>query len=280
MANEPLIVAVDDEPGILRIIKLELSTQGFRVETASSGEEAINLVEKQRPETVVLDVVLPDMSGLEVMRRIRERTNIPIILLTARDRDEDKIRGLEFGADDYLVKPFNPDELSARVRAVLRRNAAPVDTERVLRVRNIEIDLGRRLAKKNGELVRLTRTEWMLLHHLASNAGKVILNTELLTKVWGPEYRNDLQYLRVWVSRLRAKLEPEPSNPTIIRTLQGIGYMLDATGPARDDEDERRMPEPLSRQRRADSRAMAAEDDAGDNDERDGHAHSMAGASH
>jgi two-component system KDP operon response regulator KdpE len=281
MANEPLIVAVDDEPGILRIIKLELSTQGFRVETAPNGEDAINLVEKQRPDVVVLDVVLPDMSGLEVMRRVRERTNIPIILLTARDRDEDKIRGLEFGADDYLVKPFNPDELSARVRAVLRRNTAPVDTERVIRVRNIEIDLGRRLAKKNGELVRLTRTEWMLLHHLASNAGKVILNTELLTKVWGPEYRNDLQYLRVWVSRLRAKLEPEPSNPTIIRTLQGIGYMLDASTPTGDDDDDRRMPEPLGRQKRADSHAMAAEDPADDDDnDRDGSAHSMARASH
>lgn len=279
MANEPLIVAVDDEPGILRIIRLELSTQGFRVITAANGEEAIAQVERQRPDVIVLDVILPDMSGLEVMRRIRERTNIPIILLTARDRDEDKIRGLEFGADDYLVKPFNPDELSARVRAVLRRNMVPVDSERVLRVRNVEIDLGRRLAKKNGELVRLTRTEWMLLHHLASNAGKVILNTELLTKVWGPEYRNDLQYLRVWVSRLRAKLEPEPSNPTIIRTLQGIGYMLDASGPSSGD-DEGQMPEPLGRHKRADSRAMAAEDRSPDEDEaRDGSPHSMAGAS-
>src|SRR2546430_13769450 len=117
MANERLIVAVDDEPGILRIIRLEVETQGFRVVTAANGEEALALVEKQRPDVIVLDIVLPAMSGLEVMRRIRERTHIPIILLTARDRDEDKIRGLEVGADDYLVKPFNPDELSARVRA-------------------------------------------------------------------------------------------------------------------------------------------------------------------
>jgi two-component system KDP operon response regulator KdpE len=227
MTVEPLIVAVDDEPGILRLIKLELSSQGFRVVTASNGEDALAIVEHQRPDVVVLDIIMPDMSGLEVMRRIRERTNIPIILLTARDRDEDKIRGLEFGADDYLVKPFNPEELSARVRAVLRRGIVPANSERVVRVKNIEIDLGRRLARKDGELVRLTRTEWMLLQHLAANAGKVILNTELLTKVWGPEYRNDLQYLRVWVSRLRSKLEPDPSNPTIIKTLQGIGYLLD-----------------------------------------------------
>jgi len=227
MTVEPLILAVDDEPGILRLIKLELSSQGFRVVTASNGEDALAIVEHQRPDVVVLDIIMPDMSGLEVMRRIRERTNIPIILLTARDRDEDKIRGLEFGADDYLVKPFNPEELSARVRAVLRRGLVPANAERVVRVKNIEIDLGRRLARKDGDLVRLTRTEWMLLQHLAANAGKVILNTELLTKVWGPEYRNDLQYLRVWVSRLRSKLEPDPSNPVIIKTLQGIGYLLD-----------------------------------------------------
>src|SRR5207248_7670298 len=130
---------VDDEPGILRLIKLELSSQGFRVVTAGNGEDALAIVEHQRPDVVVLDIIMPDMSGLEVMRRIRERTNIPIILLTARDRDEDKIRGLEFGADDYLVKPFNPDELSARVRAILRRNAVAPDTNSVLRVGNVEI---------------------------------------------------------------------------------------------------------------------------------------------
>src|SRR5207249_4170150 len=170
-----------------------------------NGEEALALVEKQRPDVIVLDVVLPDMSGLEVMRRIRERSNIPIILLTARDRDEDKIRGLEFGADDYLVKPFNPDELSARVRAVLRRSNAGPTLDGMIRIKNIEVDLAARVVRKDGEAVSLTRTEWKLLQHLATNAGKVILNTELLTKAWGPEYTNDLQYLRVWVSRLRSK---------------------------------------------------------------------------
>jgi two-component system KDP operon response regulator KdpE len=135
------------------------------------------------------------------------------------------------GADDYLVKPFNPEELSARVRAVLRRGFRPTaGSENIVRVANVEIDLNRRLVKKGGEVVSLTRTEWMLLQHLAANAGKVMLNTELLSKVWGPEYRDDLQYLRVWVSRLRSKLEPDPSNPTIIKTLQGIGYLLDAEG--------------------------------------------------
>ncbi|MPZ48367.1 MAG: response regulator [Dehalococcoidia bacterium] len=231
MAVEPLILAVDDEAGILRLIKLELSSQGFRVIVANDGEEALRLAEQQRPDIVILDIVMPDMSGLEVMRRLRERTSIPIILLTAKDHDEDKVRGLELGADDYLVKPFNPEELSARVRAVLRRGFRPsAGGENVVRVNNVEIDLNRRLVKKEGEVVSLTRTEWMLLQHLAANAGKVMLNTELLSKVWGPEYRDDLQYLRVWVSRLRSKLEPDPANPAIIKTLQGIGYLLDAEG--------------------------------------------------
>ena len=232
MTAEPLILAVDDEVGIQRLIKLELSSQGFRVVTASGGEEALRLAEQQRPDIAVLDIVMPDMSGLEVMRKLRERTGIPIILLTAKDNDADKVRGLELGADDYLVKPFNPEELSARVRAVLRRSVGLSNAEIPVRAGDVEIDLNRRLVKRNGEIVTLTRTEWMLLQHLAANAGKVMLNTELLSKVWGPEYRDDLQYLRVWVSRLRSKLEADPSSPAIIKTLQGIGYLLDA------DEDE------------------------------------------
>jgi two-component system KDP operon response regulator KdpE len=231
MAVEPLILAVDDESGILRLIKLELSSQGFRVIVAENGQEALRLAEQQRPDIVVLDIVMPEMSGLEVMRRLRERSSVPVILLTAKDHDEDKVRGLELGADDYLIKPFNPEELSARVRAVLRRGFRPTaGTESIVRVGNVEIDLNRRLVKKDGEIVSLTRTEWMLLQHLAANAGRVMLNTELLSKVWGPEYRDDLQYLRVWVSRLRSKLEADPANPTIIKTLQGIGYLLDAQG--------------------------------------------------
>jgi two-component system KDP operon response regulator KdpE len=231
MTVEPLILAVDDEAGILRLIKLELSSQGFRVVVAGDGEEALRLAEQQRPDIVVLDIVMPQMNGLEVMRRLRERTSVPVILLTAKDHDDDKVRGLELGADDYLVKPFNPEELSARVRAVLRRGYRPAaGGDNIVTVGNVEIDLDRRLVKKDGEVVSLTRTEWMLLQHLAANAGKVMLNTELLSKVWGPEYRDDLQYLRVWVSRLRSKLEPDPSSPTIIKTLQGIGYLLDAEG--------------------------------------------------
>jgi two-component system KDP operon response regulator KdpE len=224
MTVEPLILAVDDEAGILRLIRLELTEQGFRVVVAADGEEAIRTFEQQRPDVVVLDIMLPDMSGLEVMRRLRERTNTPIILLTARDHDEDKVKGLELGADDYVVKPFNPQELTARVRAVMRRAVRESIGESVVVAGDVEIDLDKRLVTKAGEAVSLTRTEWMLLQHLASNAGRVMLNTELLSKVWGPEYIDDLQYLRVWISRLRSKL----GDHSIIKTLPGIGYKLDA----------------------------------------------------
>jgi two-component system KDP operon response regulator KdpE len=245
MSTDPLLVVVDDEAGILRLIKLELSAQGFRVLTASDGEQAIRLAEEQRPDAILLDEMMPDISGLEVMRRLRERSNVPILMVTAKDKDSDKVRGLELGADDYIVKPFNPDELGARVRAVLRRTVSQ-DVERVITAGNVEVDLTRRLVKRNGETVSLTRTEWLLLQHLAANAGKVMLNTELLTKVWGPEYRDDLQYLRVWVSRLRSKLEETPSAPVIIKTLQGIGYLFDPAGAdAQGEAEEAESAEPV-----------------------------------
>lgn len=226
MISQPLVLAVDDEQGILRLIKLELSQQGFRVVTATSGEEALQLAEEQRPDVVLLDILMPDMTGLEAMKKLREQSSAPILLVTAKDSDMDKVRGLELGADDYIVKPFNPDELAARIRAVLRRSVGSSNSERVVRAGDVEIDLDRRLVTKGSEPITLTRTEWLLLQHLAANAGKVMMNSELLSKVWGPEYRDDVQYLRVWVSRLRRKLESTPSDPTLIKTMQGIGYLL------------------------------------------------------
>lgn len=231
MTTEPLILALDDEAGILRLIKLELGAQGFRVVTASTGVEALAIAEEQRPDLVLLDILVPELSGLEVMRLLRERLNTPVILLTGQDQDIDKVRGLESGADDYVVKPFSGDELAARIRAVLRRSADGSSSGLVVRAGDIEIDLDRRLVQRNGETVDVTRTEWVLLQYLAANAGKVLLNTELLAKVWGPEYRDDLQYLRVWVSRLRRKLESDPSTPRIIKTKPGIGYILEADAP-------------------------------------------------
>lgn len=238
MTSEPLVLAVDDEAGILKLIKLELAAQGFRVVTASNGESALRVAEEQRPDVVLLDIVMPEMTGLEVMRKLRERSNLPIILVTAKDSDTDKVRGLELGADDYIVKPFFPEELAARIRAVLRRTVGSRHPARTVRAGDIEIDLDRRLVTRDGKVVTLTRTEWLLLQHLAANAGKVMLIAELLTKVWGPEYRDDVQFLRVWISRLRQKIEPDPSHPTIIKTMQGIGYMLDTSSEGEETEDE------------------------------------------
>jgi two-component system KDP operon response regulator KdpE len=232
MTAEPLILALDDEPGILRLLKLELSAQGFRVLTTSTPAEALRLAEEQRPDMILLDILMPELNGLEVMRSIRERGNTPVILLTAKDQDADKVRGLESGADDYVVKPFSSEELAARITAVLRRSSEGSSVGQVVHAGDVEVDLNRRIVTRGAETVNLTRTEWVLLQHLAANAGKVLLNTELLTKVWGPEYRDDLQYLRVWVSRLRRKLERDPSTPQIIKTRPGIGYIFETDTPA------------------------------------------------
>jgi two-component system KDP operon response regulator KdpE len=232
MGTEPMVLVVDDEAGILRLLKLELSEQGFRVITAANGEEALQLAEEQRPDIVLLDIIMPELTGPEVLRRLRERWPVPVIFVTAKDAEADKVRGLEFGADDYIVKPFSPDELAARIRAVLRRSVGAQEADQVVHAGDVEIDLNRRVVLRDGDIVSLTRTEWLLLQHLAANAGRVMLNVELLNKVWGPEYRDDLQYLRVWVSRLRRKLERDPSNPVLIKTKQGIGYLLDAEVPA------------------------------------------------
>ena len=227
MAVEPLVLAIDDEPGVLRLIKLGLTTNGFRVITCESADDAEKMTEEHRPDIVLLDVMMPEMNGFEVMRRLRDRADIPIIILTARDKDADKVKGLELGGDDYVAKPFSPDELAARVRAVLRRSMGSQVIDGVVRAGNLEIDLNTRVVTRGGEPVSLTRTEWMLLQHLAANPGKLMLSAELLSKVWGPEYRGDLQYLRVWVSRLRQKLEDEPSNPKLLKTFAGLGYMFD-----------------------------------------------------
>ena len=230
MSTAPLVLVADDEPRITKLVALTLGEEGFRVVTASGGEEALRKAESVRPDVVLLDIVMPDLDGVEVMRRLREVRQVPVILLTARGAARDKVKGLDLGAEDYVAKPFHPDELAARVRAVLRRSVGSGPDGGILSFDGIEIDLERRLVRRDGELVALSRTEWMLLQHLATNAGKVVLHGELLTKVWGPEYRDDLQYLRVWISRVRRKLGAAPGEPGPIRTFQGIGYVLDAEG--------------------------------------------------
>jgi two-component system KDP operon response regulator KdpE len=229
--NKPLVLVVDDDHKILRLLRIELTAAGFQVVMAERGSDALDLVERQRPELVVLDIIMPGMDGLEVLRHIRETSGVPVILLTAKGTDSDKILGLELGADDYLAKPFNPEELTARVRAVLRRSQAretPSQGNRLV-CGNIVIDLARRTVYVAGKPVVLSRTEWQLLQQLCANAGRVMLHEDLLSRTWGPEYRDDVQYLRVWISRLRQKLEENPAEPRYIRTVQGIGYILEAS---------------------------------------------------
>ena len=234
--NKPLVLVVDDDHKILRLLRIELTAQGFAVSTAERGEEALQLFQLQRPDLVVLDIILPGMDGLSVLKALRETSGVPVILLTAKGTDSDKIMGLELGADDYLPKPFNPEELTARARAVLRRSQGretPTAGTR-LECGSIEIDLARRTVFVEGKPIVLSRTEWQLLQQLCAHAGRVMLHEDLLTRTWGPEYRNDLQYLRVWISRLRQKLEANPAEPRYIRTVQGIGYVLEADQPTSD----------------------------------------------
>ena len=227
MGTQPLVLVADDEPRITKLVSIALTEEGFRVVTATGGEDALAKAEEVRPDIVLLDIVMPDLDGIEVMRQLREQRPVPVILLTAKGATADKAKGLDLGADDYIAKPFHPDELAARVRAVIRRSSGVEPGAGVLAFDDIEIDLERRMVRRNGELVQLSRTEWLLLQHLATHPGKVVLHTELLTKVWGPEYRDDLQYLRVWISRVRRKLGAKPGEPGRIKTFQGIGYLLD-----------------------------------------------------
>lgn len=223
-----LILVADDDAPILRLVRTRLQADGYGVISASNGSEAIEQFEEQQPDLVILDVMMPVMDGLEAMRVIRETSTVPIILLTARTGPQDKVAGLDMGADDYVTKPFNPDELSARVAAILRRaGGAMAHQQDVLEYEHVTIDLSRRTVTVHGEDVRLSRTEWELLHLLASNAGRVMLHSELLSRIWGPEFRDETYYLRTWVSRLRTKLDDKRDEPELITTFPGMGYRLE-----------------------------------------------------
>jgi two-component system, OmpR family, KDP operon response regulator KdpE len=226
VSTRPLILVADDDARIAHLIAIALSSEGFRVVTVTSGEEALTKAEELRPDVVLLDMLMPDLDGLEVMSQLRIRWAVPVILVTGQASIADKAKGLDLGADDYIAKPFHPDELVARVRAVMRRAADPIRGNGIVAFDDIQIDLDRRRVSRAGEVVKLTSTEWVLLQHLATNRGKVLLYAEILTKVWGPEYQTDLQYLRVWVSRVRRKLGADAGQQGRIRTVQGIGYCL------------------------------------------------------
>lgn len=232
--HKRLVLVVDDEAAIVRLLRATLEGDGFAVVTADDGEAALAVVDTERPDLVVLDVLMPGMDGFETLRRIRSQSqvpNVPVIMLTARTADLDKLQGFQSGADDYVTKPFNPDELIARITAVLRRGGAPqAATASVLRYPTLTIDLQQRRVLVAGDEVRLSRTEWALLGQLAGNPGRIMLHSELLSRIWGLEFRNEVQYLRTWVSRLRAKLEPDAGEQSIISTFPGVGYRLEPPG--------------------------------------------------
>jgi DNA-binding response OmpR family regulator len=222
------ILVVDDEERIVHFLSTKLKASGYEVLTASDGVKGLEQARAQEPDLVVLDLLMPRMNGLEMLKELRSFSTVPVIVLSAKGADADRIKGLSLGADDYLPKPFNPDELVARIEAVRRRLEPDKEkTAEVFRMGEVTIDFNKRQLLVGGEPKYLTRTEWLLLSQLVNNAGRLMLYEELLTRVWGPEYRNDIQILRTWLSRLRRKLRSGPQSPQLIRTIPKTGYIID-----------------------------------------------------
>jgi len=221
-----LILVVDDEERMARFIRLNLETDGFQVIEAYRGMQAIQVLRDSLPDLVILDVMMPDIDGFEVLKLIRETSSVPVIMLTAKGEEDDRVHGLELGADDYVTKPFSPRELVSRVRAVLRRNeSSGVPSKELIEVDDrFKIDFGRREIWIDGKLVKLRPTEYRLLYHLVQNAGWVLTYDQILSKVWGYEYRDEPHYVRLYINYLRQKIEQDPANPKYILTERGVGY--------------------------------------------------------
>jgi DNA-binding response OmpR family regulator len=229
MSEDKLILIVDDEPRYLRLMEVNLTPEGYRVITGANGQEAIDRTASEKPDLILLDVMMPVLDGFTACERIREFSAVPVIIITAKGEERDRVRGLDAGADDYIIKPFSAQELLARVRAVLRRADRQTGAEYhqpIFEHHGLTIDLPRATVISAGTEVSLTATEYRLLQTLASAVGKVLTAEELLTQVWGPEYREDKEILWVCLSRLRQKIEPDPKNPIHIITKQGIGYLM------------------------------------------------------
>ncbi|HBX23058.1 MAG TPA: DNA-binding response regulator [Desulfotomaculum sp.] len=223
------ILIVDDEPRLLRLVKVNLLASGYEVATATDGKTAIELIEASDYDLLILDIMLPgQLNGFEVCKRIREFSDIPVIMLTGRAREQDRIRGFDVGADDYLTKPFSVEELLRRIKAVLRRTYQAGESPKcpTYTAGDLVINFAQRRVFVEGKEVKLTATEYEVLYHLGSNAGKIITHEDLLTWVWGLEYRNELHYLRNYISSLRKKIEDDPANPKYILGKHGIGYQL------------------------------------------------------
>ena len=220
-----LILVVDDEKRMVRFIRLNLEQDGFQVISANNGTEALEQVRTRLPNLILLDVMMPDIDGFEVLKKIREASSVPVIMLTAKGEEDDRVKGLELGADDYVTKPFSPRELVSRVKAVLRRTESVSESTNVIEIDDwLKLDFYRREIWVNGELIQLRPTEYRLLYHLVQNAGWVVTHDQLLTKVWGYEYQNEPHYVRLYINYLRKKIEKDPSNPEYILTERGVGY--------------------------------------------------------
>ena len=224
------VLIVDDEERIVNFLRSKLKASGYEVLTASNGFEGLEQAQAQEPDLIVLDLLMPKMDGLEMLRELRTFSAMAVIILSAKDAAADRIKGLQLGADDYLPKPFNPDELVARIEAIRRRlelGERPKIPEFFNLGHAITIDFKKHSVRVRGEEKYLTRGEWLLLSQLVNNAGSLMLYEDLLTKVWGPEYRNDIQLLRTSISRIRSKLESNPNDPKLIRTIPKTGYIVD-----------------------------------------------------
>jgi DNA-binding response OmpR family regulator len=220
------VLVVDDEPRLLDVVRLNLEMEGYRVITAANGSEALERLKADLPDLVALDVMMPDMDGFETLARIREVSNVPVLMLTVRSEESDRIRGLEIGADDYLTKPYSPRELVTRIKALLRRSFTPSQARktRIVLDDDLTIDFGKHEVLVRGHKVTLRPTEYRLLYHLVTNAGRLMTHETLLSKVWGPEYRDEGHYLRLYITYLRQKLERDPAHPRYILTERGVGY--------------------------------------------------------
>jgi len=219
-----LVLAVDDDPAILRTLAINLRARGYQAATETDGRAALRAVAEQRPDLVVLDLGLPGLDGMAVLRRLRAVSSVPVVVLSARHSSQEKVAALDLGADDYVTKPFGMEELFARLRVALRRGGRDRADREVLQAGALELDLGRRLARRDGELVHLTPTEWRIVEALTRQPGELITRTELLQEVWGPGYARETNYLRVYLAQVRRKLEAEPGRPQHFITEPGVGY--------------------------------------------------------
>jgi two-component system KDP operon response regulator KdpE len=220
------ILVVEDEQRMVNLIRMNLELEGFQVVEAHTGIDALNAVRTQLPDLILLDVMLPELDGFETLRMLREFSSIPVIMLTAKGEEDDRVRGLELGADDYIPKPFAPRELVSRVRAVLRRTEMPNASDRaMLKIDDrLTVDFNRRGVIVAGDFVKLRPTEYRLLYHLIENAGWTVTHEQLLAKVWGYEYRDETHYVRLYVNYLREKIEEDQAHPKYILTERGVGY--------------------------------------------------------